>query len=223
MSNKTELFFNGKIDRIDTVKTNGQTAAVIFDYKRSEKSFSWSKFYNGLDIQLPIYILAAQNASKSQYPKVIGAFYMPIEANPKKADFADIQKRAGKFARKAKGIFDGHFASYFDTAENAGENPFYNFFLKDGQPYGNYSKRGALKPNDFEMVMRFAEKKIVELAQAIVSGKIDVKPYRLSRESPCKYCDYKSLCRFDPLINNYNAIEQVSKTQLLEKLESAND
>ncbi|TFG50526.1 MAG: hypothetical protein E4H40_01200, partial [Candidatus Brocadiia bacterium] len=224
LSNKRELFINGKIDRIDIAETGAEKAAVVFDYKRSGKPFSWANLYNGLDIQLPIYLLAVKRASKRRYAKVVGGFYIPVEAGPKTVNLGEVEKRAGKFTRKAIGIFDGQFATQLDGSESSGENPFYNFYvLKDGGPYGSYGTRGALKPEDFEKVMLFAERKIAALAESIISGRIEVRPYRLARKTPCEYCDYKSLCRFDPYINDYNSIEQVSKTQLLERMEGTSE
>ena len=77
-----------------------------------------------------------------------------------------------------------------------------------------HMKRGA-----FEKVLQFTEAKILELVERILSGKIDVSPYRLNQRSPCSYCEYRSACRFDWQINDYNFLESVGKTQVLEKIE----
>jgi len=45
---------NGKIDRLDIADVDGEKIALVFDYKRKAKSFSWSEFCYGLEIQLPI-------------------------------------------------------------------------------------------------------------------------------------------------------------------------
>ena len=84
---------------------------------------------------------------------------------------------------------------------------------------GDYGKCGALRPEDFEKVLGFTERKIVELAEEILSGKIDVQPYRLSGKSPCSFCDYKPICRFDWQINDYNFLESIGKRQVLEQIE----
>jgi len=76
----------------------------------------------------------------------------------------------------------------------------------------------VLKPGDFEKVLQFTEQKIVELAEEIISGKIDISPYRLGTESPCSNCKYKPLCRFDWQINDYRPLEAVGKKQVLEKI-----
>ena len=79
-----------------------------------------------------------------------------------------------------------------------------------------------MKAVDFEKVLQFAEERIIQLAGDIASGEIDVRPYRLSQNSPCGYCKYKSVCRFDWQINDYNFLESVNKVQAIEAM-GAND
>ena len=217
LPDKRVLSLDGKIDRLDFADIDGQTFALVFDYKRRDTSFSWSEFSHGLDMQLPIYMLAVRNAAGSGTKNVAGAFYMPIEVNPKKTTLGELSKRSDSFEYKAKGIFDGRFYQQLDSSTDSGWSRFYSFRItsKD-QQYGNYTISGALKPNDFEGLLRFAEQKMIQLAQEIVSGKIDVSPYRLGQVSPCSYCKYKSLCRFDWQINDYNFLESLSKSRVLE-------
>ncbi len=215
------LSLNGKIDRLDIAKLDGKEITVVLDYKRRGASFSWSKFYYGLDMQLPIYMLAVRNATDSKSKSIVGAFYMPVETVIGQAALDELSGKAEKFDYKAKGILNGEFFQQLDAATSSGWNKFYNFRIssKDGQ-YGDYGKSGALKPNDFEAVLEYAEKKIVELAGEIVSGKIDVWPYRLGTEPACSttYCKYKSVCRFDWQVNDYNVLSPLKKLQVLEKM-----
>ena len=97
-------------------------------------------------------------------------------------------------------------------------NRFYNFFFAKNGPYGNYNKSDALKPDDFEKLLRFTETKIIRLAEESVSGRISVNPYRLRDRSPCGWCEYRAVCRFEWPINDYNHLEAVSKEQMLEMI-----
>ena len=109
LSGNRVLSLDGKIDRLDIAETAGEKLALIFDYKRSEQSFKWSELYYGLDMQLPIYMLAVRNASRSKTKNVVGAFYMPVETKLGQAAFDELETRKEKFTRKAKGIFNGEF------------------------------------------------------------------------------------------------------------------
>jgi len=212
------LSLDGKIDRLDIANLGGENIALVFDYKRRDTFFSWSKFYYGLDMQLPIYMLAVCNATNAKTKNVAGAFYMPVEVAPARATLDELSDVAEAFNYKAKGIFNGEFARQLDGKASR-ESKFYNFYVtKDGEPYGNYGNRGILKPADFEKLLKFTEEKIVQLADEIVSGRIDVRPYRIGTESPCSYCKYKSVCRFDWQINDYNFLESINKLQVIVKM-----
>lgn len=212
------LSLDGKIDRLDVADVDGRETAVVFDFKRKNTSFSWPKFYHGLDMQLPIYMLAVRNAASEQAKRIAGAFFMPIEVSPAKTTLAELSQRTDAFEYKAKGIFDGRFALQLD-GEASKDSKYYNFYVtKDGQPYGSYGTRGVLKVDAFEKVLQFAEEQIVRLAAEISSGNIDIAPYRLNHNSPCSYCEFKSVCRFDWQINNYNSLESLNKVRVLEKL-----
>jgi ATP-dependent helicase/nuclease subunit B len=220
LPDKRVLSLDGKIDRLDFADVGDEKITLVFDYKRRDTSFNWSEFCHGLDMQLPIYMLAVRNAADWGIKKVVGAFYMPIEVSPKKATLGELSDRSDSFDYKAKGIFDGEFHRQLDCRTDSGWSRFYNFCVtaKDEQ-YGNYARSGALKQNDFEKLLRFTGQRIIQLAKEIVSGKIDVSPYRLGQVSPCSYCKYKSVCRFDWQINDYNFLESLSKSRVLERAE----
>ena len=223
ISDERLLSLDGKIDRLDIAKIAGEEFALIFDYKRKEETFSWTDLYYGLDMQLPIYLLAVRNADRSKTKKVAGAFYMPVEAKTGYAALDELKSKREKFHRKAKGLFNGEFSQHLHR-KAVGESEFYSFYVtKDGQPYGNYGQRGALRPADFDKVLRFTETKVVKLAEEIVSGRIDIRPYRIGTRSPCTYCKFKAVCRFDWLINEYNRLETLDKPAVLEKIEVLGD
>lgn len=213
------MTLSGKIDRLDTAIFNNETKSVVFDYKRSSTSFNWSKYFHGLDLQLPIYMLAARNAKDSIYRNVIGAFFIPVEIPAPKTTMTKLEDNKDIFSHKAKGIFNGEYFQQLDKNISSGWSKYFNFSCTkgDGQ-YGNYSNSGSIKPEDFNRVLDCTGKKITALAQKILSGKIDVSPYRLGTQSPCGNCEYFSVCRFDWQINEYNYLESKNKIQVLENI-----
>lgn len=225
LSDGRVITLSGKIDRLDTADLDGEETAIIFDYKRRAKSFNWSQFYHGLDMQLPIYILAVKNTNNPNFciNNGLGAFYFPVETGPAKSTIDELPEKTEIFNYKAKGIFDGRIFRQLDK-EVSKNSRFYNFYVtKDGRPYGNYAKQGVLKPDDFEKVLELTGKKIIRLSKEILSGRIEVKPYRLNQNSPCGFCKYKPLCRFDWQINDYNFLEPLGKLKVLEKINDNND
>ena len=213
---------DGKIDRVDIAESEGRKLAVVFDYKRSPNRarFRWDQFVHGLDIQLPLYMLALRHQPEMAEVIPVGAFYMPIEAGPRKASPDEVEKQGAKFSRKARGIFHGDYFDKLDGGISSGWSSFYNFSLskKDAQ-YGRYNQTGALRSAAFERILQFTQRSITHIARDVLSGRIDVAPYRLKKESPCSYCDYRPVCRFDWQINDYNPLASLSKTEALDLME----
>jgi ATP-dependent helicase/nuclease subunit B len=214
------LSLNGRIDRLDIANVDSRKVAVVFDYKKRPETFSWSEFFHGLDLQLPVYLLAILNTAQARNiaDDVAGAFYVPVEAAPASTPLGKLAENPSKFTHKAKGIFNGQYINLLDRSAS-GDNPFYNFYVtKEGQPYGKYGSLGALRPDDFESFLSFCTKKIAALATQIVSGKITVWPYRLGTDSPCSRCDYMPVCRFDWQINDFNVLSPLDKETVLDRI-----
>ncbi|MHC4467165.1 MAG: PD-(D/E)XK nuclease family protein [Planctomycetota bacterium] len=221
LSKGKTLLIRGKIDRLDIADINGKNTAVVFDYKRSARSFRWPYFYNGLDMQLPIYLLAVKNSTsgKPDIENIAGAFYIPVETGSEPITLDKLKTHTPKFDYKAKGIFNGQFAG--DIENNiSGRSWFYNFSIKKDGEFGDYNRSGALIPDDFEKVLEFTKEKIISLTDDMLRGTIDIHPYRLGTDVACNnFCPYKPLCRFDWQINDYSYLESVTKNKFLETYE----
>lgn len=215
------LTLSGKIDRLDVAEIDGRRIALVFDYKRTEagSGFQWSQFYHGLNIQLPLYLLALSHAPKAPVDDVAGAFCLPIESAPAGATVEQIAQPSDSFRRKAKGLFNGEHYQDLDHDVQTGWSRLYNFSVTKGNgQYGRYATSGALNPADFERVLQFAQDKIVALAAEITAGRIDVHPYRLGTQTACAYCDFKAVCRFDWQVNDYNFLSPMNKLDVIASL-----
>jgi ATP-dependent helicase/nuclease subunit B len=208
----------GRIDRLDMADIDGQPTAVVFDYKSGGKSVDFAGVLYGLDLQLPIYLLAARG--ENTIPA--GAFFLPIASPTTSAVLSDIDTVEAAF-NKAKGLFDGRFFEALDTkaAASGGRSEYYNFYVnKDGEPYSYYKTSGALKPDDFTALLDYTEGRIKKLIEDLSAGCISVTPFRIGTNSPCGWCDYRPLCRFDWQINDYNILDNVGKEEALERMKS---
>ncbi|MEN6423792.1 MAG: PD-(D/E)XK nuclease family protein [Phycisphaerales bacterium] len=220
LPNGRTLSLRGKIDRLDVAQIEGRKVALVIDYKSSGAGakFSWPEFHHGLDLQLPIYLLALRDTGTSWAETAAGAFCVPITRTPDSASLRELGRNADRFGRKANGLFNGEYAESLDAKVDSGWSSFYNFCVtsKDGQ-YGRYPISGALRPDEFAAVLEHTRDKIVALAGEIVAGRIDVHPYRIGTKAACADCDYKAVCRFDWQINDYNFLTSKGKLDVVGK------
>jgi ATP-dependent helicase/nuclease subunit B len=67
---------------------------------------------------------------------------------------------------------------------------------KDGEFYKNSHQ--LLSLDQFKHLQEYVEKVLQEIGEEIISGKVRISPYRYKGKSPCQFCTYRSVCRFDP-------------------------
>jgi ATP-dependent helicase/nuclease subunit B len=217
----TPILLCGSIDRIDAARVGEKNVAVVFDYKTRQRPINWSHLAGQIDLQLPVYLIAA--GRMPGIDEVSGAFYLPIELPAQKYaldsdDGSSVEgddKPDKKAQAKAKGIFNGEFFVQLDKSAS-GTSGYYNFFVSRGDgAYGRYGTSAAFRPDEFTALLRFADTTLRGMAQSILSGRIEVRPFRLGEETPCSHCDYRAVCKFDWQINDYRKVDAVNKTGFL--------
>ena len=61
-----------------------------------------------------------------------------------------------------------------------------------------HSNSNVISFNDFNELRKNVNKVIKELSREILSGKIDIKPYKYKQTTGCDYCKFKTICNFNP-------------------------
>ena len=76
----------------------------------------------------------------------------------------------------------------------------------------------------FAALLKFVRRRIGELADELIKGVIDVRPYRMGRATPCPQCEFRSVCRFDAGINRYLPLPPMKRSEVLKIIvEEADD
>jgi ATP-dependent helicase/nuclease subunit B len=212
---------SGRIDRVDIMPLkDGRNVAVLFDYKRGRTSalFRLDRWFYGLSLQTPLYALALKGMEMSgkTVDRCVGAFLMPIEIPLASKPFQE--RQTSHFQRKARGMFDGDFALSLDRQPGRYGSRLYSFSLKQGQPYGRLEESSAYSPKAYQMLLDYTHRKIVSLAERMIQGDIEISPYRLGREMPCDFCDYRSVCKFDVQINTYRPLTRLDRAAIMARL-----
>lgn len=217
-----QVALHGKVDRIDLCGQGPEGRVVVFDYKSTERSPDWTGLWHGLDLQLLVYVLALRHARATGKVKAMsaGAFFVPIETAGKKVDLSTAADKLAGFKRKAKGLFDVGIAADLDPIEK-GDSQYYNFFVTtSGEALGHYNTRGAMETDRFERLLEFGRDKILQVSEAVLAGHIPVSPYRRGTSTPCTYCDFRALCRFDWQTHTCRVLESTTKTDVFAALEA---
>ena len=214
------MHIRGRIDRIDLLADSPH--AAVFDYKLSAGRLSASEIYNGLALQLLTYLLVLQSNGHQLAGSPItpaAGFYLQLlrglEAVDHPDDAPDMASDQFHLKPKPRGIFDAAHLAILDHQLTQGESEMWKVQIKKDGGFGFRESSDVCDANEFLGVLDFVRGKLAHLADGILSGSIQIFPYRLHRKSPCAQCEFKSVCRFDVTLNGYNMLADISRDELL--------
>ena len=212
----------GQIDRVDILDENGKTYVKIIDYKSREKKFSLSDAYNGLDIQLIVYLesvlehLPSLKKTKA-YPA--GAFYFPIVDKLIESDLTDVEEIEKQIAGKLKmqGIVlkDINIIKAID-ADIENEGSVIDVRVKDE----DIKSENALSEEEFTALLDHVMELVKDMSKEILAGNISIHPYSDKQKAQCSYCEYSSMCKFDTLFegNTHKTVKALKDKEVKELL-----
>lgn len=214
----------GKIDRVDILRNPDGTYVRIIDYKSSIKNIDLNQVMSGLQLQLLTYL---NETCKVEDFIPAGVLYFnlsnPTIGTDKNMSDEEIEEKI-KQEFKMKGLIlaDVNIVKKMDTNienEPKGVSKIIPATIKKD---GELSSKGtsAVTREQFEYLQRYMEKIITQISEGILGGNIEVKPYYNTgnKKTPCEYCKYKSICRFDENSkgNRYNYLTNLNKEAIME-------
>lgn len=217
------LKLGGRIDRVDLLKRDDQTAlAVVMDYKSRVRKLDATKLYHGLELQLLSYLGVLNQLPdpekilgvKSLTPA--GVFYVPLNGGATKASSDrteilatnDDERRA---AYQHSGRFLADELAHFDNRNVPKGDQFKFAKVKSG----DFAKRGneALPAAEFDALREKVEGHLRDYGSRIFTGEAEVSPYRIGQQTACDYCDFRPVCRFDPWTQPYRTLKKPGKDE----------
>ena len=214
---KREFFIDCHVDRLD----EAAGAAVVCDYKTGTPDLTLSEIAAGYRLQLITYLMAVlESGDQSLLPGALLYIYLRGETRtvpvPAGGAPAEPQKQlAGYF------LSDRDFLAALDSRVGT-----------EGSilPVG-YTKTGAftarspvLTLEEMQALFAMTKQRLAALYESLRAGQIPIRPVRWNKtRSPCAYCLYRSVCRFDPKLpgNAYEEIAAESDSAVREKLRGA--
>ncbi len=206
LSEEEKMRLRGRIDRIDTKKTEDKVFVKVIDYKSGNQDFQLLSLYHGLQLQLVVYMNSAVELMKQKYPgkEVLpgGMYYYHlddpvVEGKPGQTD-AEIQEKILE-ELKLKGVAR----------------------QEEDASVSKKSKRAAKE--EFQILSKYVNYKIQDIGRRIFDGEIGAEPYKLGDSTGCDYCPYHSICGFDPSLPGweYRKLENMKdEDEILEKMQS---
>ena len=215
----------GRIDRVDKLMNEGEEFYRIIDYKSGNKDFKLSDVYYGLQIQLLTYLdaMLKSESRRSEEPVFpAGILYFKIDDPVIKAknnlDEEELEKAIMK-ALKMKGLLlaDTKIIREMDRNIEGASLIVPASIKKDGE-LGSRSSVATVE--QFDMLLQHVKENLINTCEEMLSGEINIKPYKKKDATPCAYCEYTAICQFDPALteNTYKIIKDKKDKEIWELL-----
>lgn len=186
----------GYVDRVDTWKTQGSTYFRVVDYKTGSKDFDYCDVFNGIGLQMLLYMFALRDSQSnmfSSHPVAAGVQYFPAKAPyisvDGKMDEAEAEKeRLSHWKRKGLLLEDKAVLQAMEPGDHPKRMSY--TIKSDGSYCGDLADRDQMK-----MLETYIFKILSGLVDDIASGNVEPNPYtRGSSHSACDYCPFESVC-----------------------------
>ncbi|HTX21579.1 MAG TPA: PD-(D/E)XK nuclease family protein [Candidatus Aquilonibacter sp.] len=211
-----KLALNGRIDRVDLCRSSrtatDEAAAIVIDYKSSQKKLDAILIEHGIQLQLLAYLNVLRRWKKPLeifgVKELIpaGVFYVNLRGQFENGGSRDEVLANADKSRRAAYRHAGRFdAGALNKLDSIGAADQFNYRLNAD---GSLRKGSieALPRAEFEKLVNGVETQLREFGGAIFSGIADVNPYRKGKQTPCEYCDYAAACRIDKWTHKFRVL-----------------
>lgn len=187
-------YLEGRIDRIDRF----EDFVRIIDYKTGSTEINIKYVFNGIQLQLFVYMLSVKE-KKSENLSPVASFYLPLKDEVQKIDDPFTKKTILNIYNK-KTKMNGLIIKINEEVLKLLDEDF------DGKKSDIFKiSRGKVNiftPEEEEILEKFIKKLISNYICQIKDGNIKLNPLRTNKNSyECTNCDFRSICKFDYTID----------------------
>lgn len=194
---------SGFVDRVDGWVKDGRLYLRVVDYKTGRKSFDLTEVWNGLGLQMLLYLFALSRTGERLYGLPVegaGILYLPardalIRGKRTMSD-QEWSKRMDKELVRSGLILD---EKGIPEAMEEPQDGTYRFLpLKASKTTGDISGEALVSAERLGRLGRHIQKNLQNICRELARGDISADPFwRGPERNACRYCDYAAACHFE--------------------------
>ncbi|MEE0702432.1 MAG: PD-(D/E)XK nuclease family protein, partial [Anaerotignum sp.] len=235
MADGSKLILRGKIDRVDLLDAEGNKFVKIIDYKSGTKAFDFQDIYYGLQLQLLLYLDAYLKNHGTESYRPGGVFYFRI-TDPTLSVTEELSTEELETMLYSKMQMSGLVLEN-ETVIKAMDEVFIDP-VSGGMRLGSsdiiplkYTKKGTptassllATEEEYNALMAFTAKRAAAIGESMKAGVITPAPYRKQNSTPCDYCVFSSICRYEYKDRPYyRNLKKIGKEDFWENLNETDE
>ncbi len=186
---------HGTVDRVDVFKDGDICYFRVIDYKTGLKKFNLSDVFDGLNMQMLVYLVAIWAGKKGKYSGFLpaGLLYVPARTGGVNVD-RNATAEEIKDQKLKNGTMSGIILKNESVLRGMERNG-KGLFIP--QKIGDKGLKGEMYTmDDMERIKKKLEKVIIHEAKNISEGIIPVNPVNSGNyAATCDYCSFADVCR----------------------------
>lgn len=223
------ITLTGVADRVDGWVHDGKLYLRVVDYKTGKTEFSLNDVYNGMGLQMLLYLFTLEENGAEHYgaSEIVpaGVMYTParnvlvsMDGEPSEEDVR--QAREKELRRSGLVLDDDTLMEAWAAGKDKRYIP------------AKFSSNGSVKPDSVASlermgrISRHIKDCLGEMARQIHGGSIEADPfYSSQKELECPKCDFYNACYFSDGENgeHYRILPKLNDKQVWEMLEEVKD
>lgn len=184
----------GRVDRVDTMEKDGVRYLRVVDYKTGSKKFRLSDVYQGINMQMLLYLFTICQNGGERYGNVLpaGVLYLPatvsvLTGGQQEEDAEGVLPRTVKMNGL---LLDDPVSLTGMEADLKGV--FIPCKMKKDGSYDAHSSVATLE--QMGRLARMLECRVRQMADRLLKGQVEAVPLSLDGETYCGYCEYRTVC-----------------------------
>lgn len=196
------LRLSGFVDRVDGWVKDGRLYLRVVDYKTGRKSFDLTEVWNGLGLQMLLYLFTLEDKGEKLLglpPVPAGVLYLPareaVVAGSRTMDETARRRLLDKeLARKGLVLDD---ETVLQAMEH-GEGGLRFLPLKVSARTGKITGDALVSAQKLGRLKKHTQQILAQICQEIARGNMDADPFwRGPDKNACQYCEFFRACQFE--------------------------
>ena len=226
LPNGYELLLRGRIDRVDKGIFGNELYLRIIDYKSSNTDLNLIDVYYGLALQMLTYldvVLTQSEAWLGKKGQPAGMLYFHVHnamlsEETRISDEKINHQLFKKYKMNGLLLSNKDIVQLMDSDLESGSSSIIPAGFKNDGQFNAYSKIADY--DTFSNLQTYIHYLIQQAGVDMTSGMLRLNPYEFKQKSACTFCSFKSLCQFDPILeeNRFRKLTNMKEKDILNKI-----
>ena len=197
------ISITGFVDRVDGWVDDGKLHLRVVDYKTGRKTFDLTEVWNGLGLQMLLYLFTLEEKGKSLYGLPVegdGVLYLPareaVIRGRRSISDEELKKQVDReLKRSGLVVSDQRVLDAMEVRRERG----YRFLPLRVKADGSVTGEALASAEQMGRLGKHVQRVLEDICRELAGGNIAADPFwRGPEKNACRFCDYAAACHFEP-------------------------